>query len=175
MKVTEIFGTTPVVFVDMDGVLVDLYNYAAEIHDVDHYNNMTQQEWESFFKNSDAYHLFRDAPAFDNVNAILQLVEKYAGDYTLLTSPLGFDREGSIKGKKAWIQKHVSGNPKVIFEHDKFKYAKQADGTPNVLIDDYKGNTIPWADAGGVSIKFQNDEDPISKIEQILVSVFGEK
>ena len=67
MKIGELLledtdPSKPVVYVDMDGVLADLYNYAAEIHDVEHHNQMTKDEWETFFKDSDAYHLFRDIP-----------------------------------------------------------------------------------------------------------------
>lgn len=163
----------PVVYVDLDGVLADLYNYAAVIHDVEHYNHMTVEEWKTFFRDSDAYHLFRDIPAFKNLREIVDMVKKYAGDYVILSSPLDFDREGSIKGKKEWLKKNIPDCTNAVFDHEKFKYATQKDGTPNVLIDDYKGNTIPWKEKGGISIKFQNDEDPVSKIEETLQQVFG--
>lgn len=165
---------TPVVYVDMDGVLVDLYNHAAEIHDVNHYNDMSQEDWETFFRDSDAYHLFRDAPAFPTANKLLELVKKFAGEYTILSSPLGFDKQGSVKGKREWLGKHVSVTPDhIVFEHDKYKYAVQPDGTPNILIDDYGVNTRAWAAAGGIAIKYQADEDPITKVTNVLKKVFG--
>jgi hypothetical protein len=181
MKITELLEDStqveqakPIVYVDMDGVLADLYNYAAEIHDVDHYNEMTKDEWESFFKDSNAYHLFRDIPPFTNANQLLNLVKNYAGGYRILSSPLGFDREGSIKGKTEWLAKHINvPADKIVFEHDKYKYAVQPDGTPNVLIDDYGVNTRAWDAAGGVAIKFQNDEDDVSKIDGVLQKVFS--
>ena len=62
MKITELLESVqeskPIVYVDMDGVLADLYNHAAELHDVEHYNQMTPKQWEEFFKDSDAYQLF---------------------------------------------------------------------------------------------------------------------
>lgn len=178
MKIVELlenkYSSKPICFVDMDGVLADLYNYAAVIHDVDHYNEMTKDEWETFFKDSDAYHLFRDIPPFANANQLLELVKKYAGGYRILSSPLGFDREGSIKGKREWLAKHINvPADKIVFEHDKYKYAVQSDGTPNVLIDDYGVNTRAWDAAGGIAIKFQNDEDSIDKIVNVLEKVFG--
>ena len=63
----------------------------------------------------------------------------------------------------------------VIFEREKYKYAVQPDGTPNVLIDDWKGNTIPWSNHGGVAIKYQADEDSLDKVTNVLQNVFCDK
>ena len=178
MKITELLESIdtgkPIVYVDMDGVLADLYNHAAEIHDVDHYNEMTKDQWEAFFKDSDAYHLFRDIQPFSTANQLLELVKKYAGGYRILSSPLNFDREGSIKGKREWLAKHIKvPADKIVFEHDKYKYAVQPNGTPNILIDDYGVNTRAWDAAGGIAIKYQADEDPVSKVTNVLKKVFG--
>jgi len=177
MKINELLESLdtgkPIVYVDMDGVLADLYNHAAEIHDVDHYNEMTPKEWENFFKDSDAYHLFRDIDAFPTANELLSLVKKYAGGYRILSSPLNFDREGSIKGKREWLAKHIKvPADKIVFEHDKYKYAVQPDGTPNILIDDYGVNTRAWDAAGGIAIKYQADEDTLDKVVKVLEKVF---
>jgi predicted chitinase/5'(3')-deoxyribonucleotidase len=156
------------VYVDMDGVLADLFNHAGSIHDVEHYSNMTKDQWEDFFKNSNAYELFRDLPAFPTANKLLQMVKDFAGGYTILSSPLSFDKEGSIKGKREWLQKHIHVAPdNIIFEHDKAKYAT-ADGKPNILIDDYGVNIRAWGSAGGIPIKYQADEDSLQKVFKAL-------
>ena len=178
MKITELLESVqerkPIVYVDMDGVLADLYNHAAELHDVDHYNQMTPAQWEEFFKDSNAYHLFRDIQPFATANQLLELVKKYAGGYTILSSPLSFDRAGSIKGKSEWLKKHIKVAPdRVVFEHEKYKYAVQPDGTPNILIDDYGVNTRAWDAAGGTAVKYQADEDNLSKVVSVLQKVFG--
>ena len=181
MKISELLLednsiAKPIVYVDMDGVLADLYNHAAEILDVDHYNDMTKDEWETFFRDSDAYHLFRDIPPFSNANQLLDIVKKYAGGYRILSSPLGFDREGSIKGKREWLAKHIKvPADKIVFEHDKWHYAKQANGTPNILIDDYGVNTRKWDDAGGIACKYKADEDSLDKVVGVLKQVYGDK
>lgn len=177
MKIQELLESVgtgkPIVYVDMDGVLADLYNHAAEIHDVDHYNQMTPKDWESFFRDSDAYHLFRDIQPFPTANKLLELVKKYAGGYRILSSPLNFDREGSMKGKREWLSKHINiPADKIVFEHDKYKYAVQPDGTPNILIDDYGVNTRAWDAAGGIAVKYQADEDTLDKVAQVLAKVF---
>lgn len=178
MKITELLESVgnakPIVYVDMDGVLADLYSHAAEISDVEHYNQMTPDQWESFFRDSDAYHLFRDIGMFPTANQLLELVKNYAGGYRILSSPLNFDREGSIKGKREWLAKNINvPADKIIFEHEKYKYAVQPDGTPNILIDDYGVNTRAWDAAGGTAIKYQADEDSLDKVVQVLAKVFG--
>ena len=178
MKIVELFEdankSKPIVYVDMDGVLADLYNHAAEIHDVDHFNDMTDEQWEAFFRDSDAYHLFRDIKPFSTANELLSIVKNYAGGYRILSSPLSFDREGSMKGKREWLAKHIKvPADKIIFEHDKYKYAVQPDGTPNILIDDYGVNTRAWDQAGGIAIKYQADEDTLDKVTKVLAKVFG--
>jgi putative chitinase len=170
MKASELKlpeGTT--VYVDMDGVLADLFNHAGSVNDVEHYNQMTQAQWEEFFKNSNAYELFRKLPVFPSANKLLQMVVNYAGGYNILSSPLNFDKAGSIKGKREWLSKHINvPADKIIFEHEKYKYAVNADGTPNVLIDDYGVNIRKWADAGGIAIKYQADEDSLQKVFKAL-------
>jgi 5'(3')-deoxyribonucleotidase len=166
----------PILYLDMDGVIADLYNHAAEIYDVDDYKNMTPEQWEKFFKDSNAYELFRDISAFPSSNQLVRLIKKIAGGFTILSSPLNFDKEGSIKGKREWLKKHLNVSPdREIFDHEKYKYAVQPDGTPNVLIDDYTPNITKWQEAGGIGIKYQADEQPISDVINALKRVFKDK
>jgi len=170
MRAHELLPKGITVYVDMDGVLADLFNHAGSIHDVEHYSSMTKDQWEDFFKNSNAYELFRDLPAFPSANKLLQMVKDFAGGYTILSSPLSFDKAGSIKGKREWLQKHIHVSPdNIIFEHDKAKYAT-ANGHPNILIDDYGVNIRAWGAAGGIPIKYQADEDSLQKVFKALQS-----
>ena len=73
-----------------------------------------------------------------------------------------------------WLAKHIKvPADKIVFEHDKYKYAVQPDGTPNILIDDYGVNTRAWDAAGGIAVKYQADEDTLDKVVQVLAKVFG--
>jgi 5'(3')-deoxyribonucleotidase len=129
---------------------------------------MTDQLWEDFFKTTDAYHLFRDLPPFPTANRLLKMVKGMAGNYTILSSPLNFDREGSIKGKREWLSKHITVSPNnIVFEHDKYKYAVK-NGVPNILIDDWGVNIKKWRAAGGIGIKYQSDEDTLDKLAKEL-------
>jgi len=169
VKILEL-ESKPIVYVDMDGVLADLFNHVGDIHDVDHYNQMTDQQWEDFFKTTDAYHLFKDLPPFPTANRLLKMVKGMAGNYTILSSPLNFDREGSIKGKREWLSKHITVPPNnIVFEHDKYKYAVKND-LPNILIDDWGVNIKKWRAAGGIGIKYQADENSLEELAQELAA-----
>lgn len=150
----------PIIWIDMDGVLCDLFNHVAEIHDVDHYNEMTKEEWDEFLEHTDAYSLFLDLPSFPTSNEIVDMIINYFGEYQIMTSPLNFDPMSSIEGKSEWLDNNIVNQPvKRVYEHDKYKYATQPDGTPNVLIDDWGVNITKWAEAGGIAIKYQTDEE----------------
>jgi 5'(3')-deoxyribonucleotidase len=163
VKIFEV-ESRPIVYVDMDGVLADLFNHVGAIHDVEHYNHMTDQQWEDFFKNTDAYHLFRDLPVFSTANKLLQIVKDMAGGFTILSSPLNFDKAGSIKGKLEWLSKNLTVKPNnAIFEKEKQKFAV-TNGTPNILIDDWGVNIKKWRAAGGIAIKYQADENSLNEL-----------
>lgn len=168
----------PILFLDMDGVLCDLFGYAAEIHDVEHYNQMTQADFAKFFNKNhiEAKQLFSNLPLAPNAYELLDIIKKYAGSFNILSSPLTSGdegaKQGSIIGKKNWLAKHNINPKHAIFEHDKYKYAVQSDGTPNILIDDYGKNIRLWNQAGGIAIKYQADEDSPSKVEEALKKIY---
>jgi hypothetical protein len=155
----------------MDGVLADLFNHVAGLHNVDHYNQMTKAQWEDFLRDTDAYHLFSSLPPFPTANALLAMVNELFGGYRILSSPLSFDKAGSIAGKREWLHKHITVPAEGwIFDHEKFKYAVQPDGTPNILIDDWNKNIQPWDQKGGIGIKYQADENDLSYLRTKLIS-----
>lgn len=162
----------PIVYLDMDGVIADLFNHVAEIHDVEHYNHMSDEEWDQFFSKTDACELFANLPPFPNANEIIDLLVDTFGSYKILSSPLNFDRQGSIKGKQIWLAKHVDyPAAEWVFDHEKWKYAKQSNGTPNILIDDYRFNITKWREAGGIGVKFQNDENTLTELINMLRTI----
>jgi hypothetical protein len=176
MKISEIESKSKIVYVDMDGVLADLFNHAAELKGVEHYNQMTQDQWTVFFKDTDAERLFSSLPMFPTANRLLRMVRDMAGGYKILSSPLSFDRAGSISGKRTWLHKNITVlSDGVIFEHEKQKYAKQPDGTPNILIDDYGVNINKWNAAGGIGIKYQADEDNLADLQSELARALASR
>lgn len=177
MKILELIQKkTPTVYVDMDGVLADLFNHVAELEGVEHYHHMTADDWNRFFKDSDAEHLFAGLPPFPTANRLLKMVRDMAGGYKILSSPLGFDPAGSIKGKREWLHKNITVlTDGVIFEHEKQKFAVNANGSPNILIDDYGVNISKWNAAGGIGIKYQADENSLDQLKQQLARALASR
>ena len=84
----------------------------------------------------------------------------------ILTSPM---EEGSQLGKRQWLQKNLNPQPnKVFMSHDKWKWAT-TDGRPNILIDDWDKNLVPWAENGGIAIRcaFGDSASAIAKLKEI--------
>jgi len=70
----------------------------------------------------------------------------------ILTAPM---REGSEKGKHAWIKRNLNPAPEKIFmSHEKYEWSAKN----HILIDDFTKNTIPWEQAGGIAI-LHSDND----------------
>ena len=84
----------------------------------------------------------------------------------ILTSPMD---EGSQEGKRAWISSHLNPQPtKIYMSHDKWKWAT-TDGRPNILIDDWDKNLIPWAEHGGIAIRcaFGDSASAIAELKEL--------
>ena len=157
------------IFLDMDGVLADLFGHTSKIHDVETYQKIDKETYEKFYKDVDAEHLFSSLPAFDEANKIVEMIVKLFGEYNILSSPLNFDVAGSIKGKSLWLDQNISiPCQERVFEHRKFIYAT-TNNKPNILIDDYRPNIKSWNEAGGYGIKFQTDENSLEYLRESLL------
>lgn len=84
----------------------------------------------------------------------------------ILTSPMD---DGSQVGKRNWIKSNLNPQPpKIFMSHNKWKWAT-TDGRPNILIDDWDKNLIPWAEKGGIAIRcaFGDSKSTIAKLREI--------
>jgi 5'(3')-deoxyribonucleotidase len=83
----------------------------------------------------------------------------------ILTSPM---QEGSQIGKRNWLKKNLNPQPsKVYMSHDKWKWAT-TDGRPNILIDDWDKNLVPWEENGGIAIRcaFGDSDSAIRQLKE---------
>lgn len=136
--------SNPIVFIDMDGVLADLESAVSA--DENHKQIARQPGF------------FRHLSTLPNAEKLIKGVIHAAGSYKILSSPLMSAVTQSSKEKTEWLQRHYAKYPPsgVIFEHQKEKYACQADGTPNVLIDDFDANIKLWESQGGIGILYED-------------------
>jgi hypothetical protein len=163
------------VYLDMDGLLVNLFDTVAMGMIGKHYKNLTEQEkektrqiWrdregaakEFFDKLGGVEKFFADLPSFGSLTtAIIDTVVKEAGGYSICSCPAGIDRKGSEAGKRIWIHKHLNPLPdEMSFVTNKTVNAiNKETGKPNVLIDDFPPYVNKWRAAGGIAIEMRTD------------------
>ena len=156
LRISEVVGGTPEVYVDMDGVLADFFKDWNKMVGVGHWKEIKDPEA--------ALDMIRKHPTFwidldvlSNAPRLLGAIKKFAGSYYICTSPLGKDPNCEPQ-KREWVQKHLSAfAPKEVYvTSNKPQFARQANGTPNILIDDFGKNIAAWTAAGGIGIHYEN-------------------
>lgn len=159
---------TPEVYLDMDGVLADFFaEYAvlAGLPRGSSYRDIPPAKADPTLNKMIGTDFFARLPKFSTADALVSMVVKLFGHYHICSSPLRGDFEGSAKYKKIWIAEHLNPQPReILITPNKAKYAVQADGTPNILIDDRGSNITAWEAAGGVGIKYQADENGLDVV-----------
>ena len=160
----------PIVYVDMDGVLADMWGQVANHHGVQNWRKARKkQKIEQIAKNPN---FFRKLPALPNAGKLIRGVLSAVGQYSILSSPLMSRVTQSTEEKTDWLQHHLSKHPPnaIVYDHNKEKYARQSDGTPNILIDDYETNIRLWRERGGIGIlyQYQNIDDVLDQLTRAL-------
>lgn len=89
---------------------------------------------------------------------------------TILTAPMS-EAPGCAEGKIEWVRKNLGlTTERMILEDEKYKFAFVAH-EPNVLIDDFTCNTIPWAEHGGIPLLYTSSN--VDEIVEKLNRWFG--
>jgi hypothetical protein len=157
----------PEVYLDMDGVLADFFTEYAKLAGIEsgNYRDIPPAKTDPTLQKMVGTDFFARLPKLRNADQLVSMIVKLYGHYHICSSPLRGDHENSEAQKKVWIQKHLNPQPKdIVITPNKAKWAKQADGTPNILIDDRGSNISAWEAAGGIGIKYQADEDGLDVI-----------
>jgi 5'-nucleotidase len=163
LEYTNGYDAIPEVYVDMDGVLADFFGPVAKHHGVKKWRD-AKKERAKFDSKIDKVAkqpgYFKNLKALPNAGKLINGVLKIADDYNILSSPMLSCVEQSTREKSEWLQHHLKRHEprSVLFDHEKFKYARQADGTPNILIDDYDTNIRLWEANGGIGILYKDSE-----------------
>lgn len=153
------FKSKPIVYVDMDGVLADFFGTVADHHGVDNWRE-ARKKYKKIDQVAKKKGFFKNLKPLPHSKDLIMGVAKLAQVYSILSSPLKSEVEQSSREKSEWLQHHLQHKPptSIIFDHEKFKFAKQADGTPNILIDDYDTNIRLWEANGGIGILYKDEE-----------------
>lgn len=176
MKFFEIANdleSRPIVYIDMDGVLADMWGEVARHHGVDHWRKARKKQ--KIDKIAKKPGFFLHLKPLPNAGRLIHNVLKMADSYSILSSPLLSTVEQSTREKAEWLENNLKKNPprSVLFDHEKFKFARQADGTPNILIDDLDTNIWLWEANGGIGILYK-DADCNKALKQLQGALQGE-
>ena len=157
----------PKVYCDLDEVLADFKGGWKEFtgQDVDRWLKITSDDWGYLKKQWPTFWMDLEFVPF-----ALELWKAIAPyDPDILTARPESWVTASV-GKSVWVREYLSGAPKVIcvMRSEKKNYAKQKDGTPNILIDDKERNITEWAAAGGRGIQYIPSSSAVSRVVRII-------
>ena len=163
------------IYVDMDGVLADFFGVWTKMIGVKNWKEVKDVDG-ALDKIRNTKDFWINLPLAPNASKLLNSIKKVKGNYNILSSPLPND-PNSEPQKREWVKKMLSGfAPKrVIITHNKSAYAKQPDGTPNILIDDYGDNISKWESAGGVGIQHSDKsvDNTVKRLEEDAFTDLG--
>ena len=161
----------PIVYVDMDNTLADFFGTVAREHDVDYWREIHRQDI-GIDQLAKQPGFFEGSPPMPNAGNLMKGILRLTPKYSILSSPLMSDVEQSSEEKSEWLEKYLVAHPPqaIVFDHEKYKYACQADGTPNILIDDWETNIRLWEAQGGIGILYRDDryKDALQKLNLAL-------
>lgn len=149
----------PVVYVDLDGTLADMFGEVAKREGAPHWRKARKIK-DRIEQVAQEPGFFEELPPLPNAGKLVNGIISAAGKFSILSSPLMSEVEQSSEEKAEWVRKWMRKYPieSVIFDHHKEKFARQADGTPNILIDDWDANIKLWEANGGIGILYKDSE-----------------
>ena len=149
---------SPILYVDMDGVLADFYGPFNRMAGVSSWKeapkSVTLGVLKKITKQDDFWINLAVLPDVPQLMSAIKSL--FGGEYKLLSKAIVGD-PNAVKQKKQWAQQNLNPLPNETIimpaTADKGRYAKQKDGTPNILIDDFGHNIKKWEQAGGIGVQ----------------------
>ena len=139
----------PSIYCDMDMVLCDFLKGAEKVIGMPFPLANKQTRWEKISATKDFWANLEWMPG---AKKIVQSIMRY--DAHILSAYSGKD-PNSKSGKMKWLSKNTNfkrSNIHLVTRAQKQAFAKDSDGEPNILIDDYIKNIKEWEAKGGIGI-----------------------
>jgi 5'(3')-deoxyribonucleotidase len=154
------------VYVDMDGVLANLYDYMTVRMFQKKFVDLNEDQLailRIFFREKmyfehdfpeGAEQMFENLEPFPFNKTLIETIVNFVGEYTILSRPCNLDLNGSKRAKIKWVEKHLAFCPPkdVLLVQDKSANGR-AKG--NILIDDWHDFLERWEQKGGHPIKYK--------------------
>ena len=162
----KIKETLPHVYLDMDGVLVNLEKGAFKVHGKQLSDVKRPERWD---KISDTKDFWKDLEWMPGSKKLWNFLKPYKPS---IMSAYAKSEPNSAKGKEEWLKKNVEKLPRsrinLVMRSDKQRFAR--DGrtqAPNILIDDHEKNIREWESKGGIGIHHTSVERTIARLKEI--------
>ncbi|MBR5598475.1 MAG: hypothetical protein IKW39_00375 [Alphaproteobacteria bacterium] len=148
------------IFLDMDGVLVDFDGEFERNHGILPYKLPRQELWQIVLDTKDYW---VNLPKLKDADELVNYLNRFG--FKILTGlpQYGFDK--AEVEKKKWLLNHYGIKEGVIccLSKDKQNYGKKGD----ILIDDRLPNIERWVEMGGVGILHTSAEDTIRQLKEL--------
>lgn len=170
MKLFEIQNSKYTIYVDLDGVLADLYGEIYNItghwmiHDDDGVDAPAWNQINEYRKKGNR--LFENLNLLPDAMVLWNYVKKY--NPHILTALGKVMTEQTDEEKRKWVRKNLTGYDQIYtvkFSKMKANYASPT----SILIDDRMRSIGPWRKAGGVGILHENAVDTIRQLKELDV------
>jgi hypothetical protein len=164
------------IYLDMDGVLADFFAEYAKLAGVTsgNYRDIPPAKADPTLDKMVGTDFFLRLPKFPTADNLVKLALSYGKVYNICSSPLRGDHKNSEHWKREWIKKNLNPQPtEIIITGQKERHAVNADGSPNILIDDRGTNIVAWRARGGIGIKYQADENSLDVVAKGLAHAYG--
>ena len=156
----------PHVYLDMDGVMVNLEKGAFKVHGKQLGDVPKPMRWEKISNVKDVWNELEWMPG---AKKLWNFLKPYKPS---IMSAYARSEPNSAKGKEEWLKKNVEKLPRsrinLVLRSDKQRFAK--DGrtmAPNILVDDHEKNIREWEAKGGIGIHHTNVNRTIVKLKEL--------
>ena len=154
----------PNIYCDLDEVLVDVRSGADAALGGNFATAGKKERW-SIINNTKGF--WQDLGWKPNAKRLYDFISKY--DPHVLSAYTARD-PSSKNGKMSWLKKHTKFkrvNIHLVLRAQKKDYAKNKDGSSNILIDDYIKNIREWESAGGIGIHHTNVGKSVTELKRL--------
>lgn len=158
-----------IIFLDMDGVLVDLDRHIESKYGT-LMKDMNRDQRERLWAEDFSVDWFYDAPPMPDMQKLLDHVTSKHTNIRLLTALPNRRKDmawQSMEAKIAWTHKHIGNHIPVTFGPFAIDKQKHCVGRHCILIDDNTKNVDQWFGVGGFAVLHQNADDTIKILEGI--------
>ena len=162
----KIKETLPHVYLDMDGVIVNLEKGAFKVHGKQLSDVKRPERWD---KISDTKDFWKNLEWMPGSKKLWNFLKPYKPS---IMSAYAKNEPNSAQGKEDWLKKNLEKLPRsrinLVMRSDKQRFAR--DGrtqAPNILIDDHEKNIREWESKGGIGIHHTSVERTIARLKEI--------